>query len=101
MRGGGCQQHGKVRRLHLEINGKDFFQGLSVCKPKIGSAQSVLKKKETLRILVVKSSFLRRISPAFLASKLVKDDHECQGVWTCDHCFLSPSKGSQRVINRI
>lgn len=57
------------------MNGQDLLQGLKICKsePQVGSAQSVLKKKEKLRVLLVKNTFLGRISPAFLAHGLVRD----------------------------
>lgn len=53
-------EHKRVRRLLLE--------SLSVCKPKtqLGSAQSVPRKKEELRV-IVKGTLLRRIGPACLA----------------------------------
>lgn len=62
-------EHKRVRKLLLE--------SLSVCKPKtqVGSAQSVPKRKEKLRVLIVKGALLRRISPTFLASKLVQDEN--------------------------
>lgn len=68
-------QASRVRRLRLEINGKNLFKYLKVCKSEtqLDSTQSVPKKKEKPRVLIVKSAFLRRISPTFLASGLVQD----------------------------
>lgn len=64
-------EHKRVRRLWLEINDKHLFQGLRVCqlKTQLGHTQSVPKKNEKL------SSFLRRISPTFLAFGWVPDDN--------------------------
>lgn len=69
--------------------------------------QNVLKMKENLRVLTVKSTFLRKISPVFLASGSVQDGNPLdnlwsgywmsgslnngfQVVWICEHSFLSP-----------
>ena len=62
----------RVWRLWLEINDKDLFKALGVCKPEthLSDTQSVLRKEEKLRVLTVKSTFVRRISPEFLASGL-------------------------------
>lgn len=48
----------------LEINGKDLFKGLRVCKPDtpLGDTQTVLKKREKLGVLIEKSTFLRKNS---------------------------------------
>lgn len=42
------------------MNGQDLLQGLKICKSEtqLGSAQSVLKKKEKLRVLLVKKYIL-------------------------------------------
>lgn len=51
----------------LEINYYDLFKGIRGFKPEaqLGNTQSTLNKKEKLRILIVESAFLRRISLAF------------------------------------
>lgn len=38
--------------------------------------RSVLKKREKLRVLIVKSTFLRIISPSFLALGLFQNDYQ-------------------------
>lgn len=50
----------------LEINDKDLFKGLRVCKLKTpsGDTQSFPKKKDTVRVLRMNNRFLRRIRPA-------------------------------------
>ena len=59
----------RARRLWLKISNKELFMGLTDCKSEtVGNTQSVPKKKEKSRALIVKSAFLRRLSPAFLAS---------------------------------
>lgn len=47
--------------------------GLRICKLKtrLGNAWGVLKKKEKLRVLIAKSTFLTRINVAFLASGVI------------------------------
>lgn len=42
--------------------------------------RSVLKKKDTLRVLQVEGVFLRRISPGFLALGLVQDGYPSGGL---------------------
>lgn len=61
------------------MSDKGLFKGLRVCTPEKNdkAISSVPKKK---RVLIVKSTFLRRISPAFLASGLVQDD-DLPDVW--------------------
>lgn len=56
----------------LEINDKDLFKGLRVCKLKTppSDTQSFPKKKETVRVLRMNNIFLRRIRPALSASGL-------------------------------
>lgn len=79
---------------------KDLFKGLRVYNPETqgGNTQSVLKKEEKLRILIVKSTFLGRISPAFLASALVQDgDPLTRGLDACTF-FPQSFRCSQRVI---
>lgn len=65
----------RVWRLWLEINNKELFKGLQVCKPEtqLGNTQSIPKKKEKLRVFTGKRIFLRRLSSALLASGLVQD----------------------------
>lgn len=66
------------------MNGQDLLQGLKICKSEtqLGSAQSVLKKKENLRVLLVKNTFLGRISPVFLAIGLVQDGDLLDDLWS-------------------
>lgn len=54
----------------LEINDNNLFKGQT--------PRSVSKKKEKLRVLRVKSTFLRMISPAFLALGLVQDSYQSE-----------------------
>lgn len=65
----------RVWNLWLEINNKELFKGLRVCKPEaqLGNMQSVSKKKEKLRVSPEKSTFLRRLRPVSLALGLVRD----------------------------
>lgn len=61
----------------LKLKMTVLFKSLRICKLKMlpGKTQSVLKKREKLRVLLVKSLFLRRINSAFLASGLVQEGH--------------------------
>ena len=73
----------------LQIKAKDLFVGLWVCKlgTQRGHTQSVPEKKEKLGVLTVKSTFLKRISPEFLASGLVHDGNRLPdqpAVWMTD-----------------
>ena len=74
----------RVWRLWLEINDKYLFKSLRVCKPEtqLGHTQSFPKKKEKLRVLIVKNTFLRKISPAFLVFGLFQDGHPEDDWWT-------------------
>lgn len=74
----------RVRRLWLETNDKDRFEGLRVCKQErqLGNTQSVPKKKEKLRVLRTKRMFLRRIGPAFSASGSIQYGHPPDDRWS-------------------
>lgn len=75
-------EHKYSRRLWLERKDKHLFKGLEVCKLKtqLSNAQSGVKKQGKPRILTVRSTFLRRIGPAFLDSVWVQGglDNGCQ-----------------------
>lgn len=91
----------------LELNDKVLFKDLKICKSeekrkkKHYQVTPTVPKGKKLRVLTVKSTFLRRIRAAFLASAFVQDgnlqmsdglDNRCQVVWTCEHFFLSSSE---------
>lgn len=59
----------KCLRTLLEINNKDLFKALRVCKLKTqpGDAQSVLKKKEMMSVLSANQMLSRGSRPAFSA----------------------------------
>lgn len=60
----------RVRKLWLEIKDKDLLKGLRVCgvETQPSNAQNIPKEKETLKVLVVRSTF----SSSFLAPGLVQ-----------------------------
>lgn len=60
----------------LEINNRDLFEGLGVCRwdTQLGKTPDVFKRrKKSLKLLIVKGTFLRNITPAFLDLGLVQD----------------------------
>lgn len=52
---------------------RDLFKGLGVCKQGTQLDKTPEIYKENLKVLIVKSTFLKIISPAFLALGLVQD----------------------------
>lgn len=66
----------EIRRLWVEMKDKDLFKGLRICKPeqRLGNTNSDPKKKEKSRVLIVKSTFLRRISPGLVLDANPLDD---------------------------
>lgn len=70
----------RVWRLWLEINDKDLLKGLRVCTQETNirrqKPRSVPMKKEKLRILIPKSTFLRIIRPPLLVLGLAEDSYQ-------------------------
>lgn len=62
--------------VSIELNDKVLFKGLkpiTILETLPGTTHRSKEKKKRLGVFMVKSTFLRRISPAFLASGLVQD----------------------------
>lgn len=99
----------KSLHLWLQIKDRDYLRVFEL-EPQTGKTPEISKKKEKLRVLTVKSAFLRSICPVFLAYELARDSNPlwmssslgsgCQVVWACEHSLLSPS-GNQRVTWRF
>lgn len=85
-----CRQVGFFL-FFLNKNDSGLFKGPRICKLKTqqGTTQNVPEEKEKLSVLTVKSTCLKKVSPAFLARRLAQDrmfrmssglDRRCQVV---------------------
>lgn len=74
-----------VRQLWLEVNCKVLFKGLKFANQKHYQVKPRMFQRKEKRVLMVKSTFFRRINNAFLASGLVWDViFRCPVVWIMD-----------------
>lgn len=82
-------EHKWIRKLWLEISDKDLFKGLEACKPEtsLGKNPEIFQRGK-LKLLILRSTFLRRLKPAFLALGLAQyhyqSDERQSGRWMPD-----------------